>query len=66
LQVSSDRAATMFFMNLQSWKDHPFIRGNYPPALIDRLEEELSTFIRTPDDGIKIEWGMRQIVYQRT
>jgi trans-aconitate 2-methyltransferase len=63
--VTPAHAATMFWLNMQSWKHQPFIRTQYASALIKQLEEELHSLIETPRSATEIEWGMRQIVYER-
>jgi trans-aconitate 2-methyltransferase len=65
VQVATDRAAAMFFLNMQTWKDHPFIQRNYSAGLMQELEKELDTLRRKPGSTSEIEWGMRQIVFAR-
>ena len=65
LSVSNRQAATMFSHNIQSWKHKPFVRSNYRPDTIDRLEGDLRAFREAPDTGVEIEWGLRQIVLER-
>ncbi len=66
LEVSNDRAATMFYMNIQSWKHQPFIQRNYSAAMIQQLELDLRDLSEEPNDKTEIEWGLRQIAYGRT
>jgi hypothetical protein len=61
LQVPSDRAATMFYMNIQSWKNQPFIQKHYPSHMINQLEADLYELTRAPDETIEITWGLRQL-----
>ena len=65
VQVATDRAAAMFVLNMQSWKDHPFIQTNYSAGLIQELEKDLDTLRRNPGSKSEIEWGMRQSVFER-
>lgn len=65
LPVATDRAATMFFLNLQAWKPQPFIRSHYAAAAIDQLEHDLSALARTAHREREIEWGLRQIAFER-
>lgn len=65
LQVTNDYVATMFFLNMQSWKHHPFIRTNYSSTLINQLEEDLHTLTKESSSEIEIEWGLRQLVFER-
>ncbi len=62
--VSNDRAATMFSLNIQAWKDNPFIRDSYAPSLIEGLEQELKALAAQPGSPSEIEWGLRQVVFQ--
>ena len=65
LPVENNRAAAMFSLNIRSWKEHPFVRGNYSCAVIDRLVRELDEMAQEPTGATDIEWGMRQMVYER-
>jgi SAM-dependent methyltransferase len=65
LRVPNHLAATMFFMNLQSWKQQPFIQASYPPETIEQLERDLEAVARTRNDKAEIEWGLRQIALER-
>lgn len=64
LPVSTRQAATMFSMNLPSWKHHPFIQQQYG-TIIDQLERDLRELAETPTSGSEIEWGLRQLAYER-
>ena len=55
----------MFFLNMQFWKESPFIRANHSPETIDRLEQGLYALSDESNREMDIEWGMRQLVYQR-
>lgn len=63
--VSTDKAATMFSLNLQTWKTQPFVRASYAPALIEQLEQDLAALIEKPGRETEIEWELRQIVFER-
>jgi len=65
LPVTNDYAATMFFLNMQSWKHHPFIRTNYSSTLINQLEEDLHNLTKDSNSEIEIEWELRQLVFER-
>lgn len=58
-------AATMFFLNMQTWKHQRFIRTHYAPELIAQLEEDIHMLTQAVQDDIEIVWGMRQLVYER-
>lgn len=64
LPVATKQAATMFSMNLPSWKHHPFIQQQYG-TIIDQIERDLQELAETPTSGSKIEWGLRQLAYER-
>ena len=61
--VSTASAAKMFRLNLKAWRDHPFVVERYGDG-IDALAKEIEALTAAAVDG-EIEWGMRQIVYQR-
>lgn len=66
LRVSNHAAATMFYLNIRSWKLQPFIRTNYSSSAIAQLEKDLKTLAGKRDDASEIEWGLRQIVFEKT
>ena len=63
LPVFTKQAATMFSLNIQTWKDQPFIRQHYAIGTIKQLEENLRALAETSTSEGEIEWGMRQIAY---
>ena len=65
LPVSTAQAATMFSLNIPSWKNQPFVQQRYPVSLIDKLEHGMRELATTSTNTNDIEWGMRQIAYQR-
>jgi len=65
LQVATDCAAALFFLNLQSWKEHPFIQTTYSSSVTRALERELDILRQQPGSASDIEWGIRQIVFAR-
>ena len=65
LAVPNDLAATMFAMNIQTWKHNEFVRNNYQPEAIRLLEEKLNQLAATPTNETGIEWRLRQLVYER-
>ncbi len=65
LTVSNARAATMFHLNIQTWRQQPFILENYSPSLIDGLEQDLWQMAQQSNGPSEIEWGMRQLVLER-
>ena len=65
LPVPNHNAATMFSMNIQTWKQQPFIRKNYPSSMIEQLEQNLKALAEKSGAEIEIEWGLRQLVFER-
>jgi trans-aconitate 2-methyltransferase len=65
LPVSTVQAATLFYLNIQSWKNQPFIQGHYPVSMIEQLEHNLRELVETSTSEGEIEWGLRQLAYDR-
>jgi len=65
LPVSTAQAATMFYLNVHAWKNHPFVQEFYEADVIDKLECDLQELAETSTAEGEILWGMRQIVYER-
>lgn len=65
LPVSTGEAATMFFLNIRTWKTQPFAQRNYPGSVISELERNLGMLAGRADGGIEIEWYLRQLVLER-
>ncbi|GLV60902.1 hypothetical protein KDH_77210 [Dictyobacter sp. S3.2.2.5] len=65
LPVTSAHAATMFYLNVAAWKSHPFIQQHYSSDQIERMEDELGSLISSTASN-EINWGMRQLAYQKT
>lgn len=65
LQAPSDKAAAMFYMNIQSWKTQPFIQEHYASHTIHQLEADLYELTQAPDESIEITWGLRQLALRR-
>ncbi len=63
--VINDDAARLFRLNLQLWKEHAFIRENYSEKTIRDLDSALEAIARERAAASDIEWGMRQIIFQR-
>ena len=64
-RVANRDAATMFSMNMRSWKDGPYVRANCSSELIEELEEDLHAITEQPAGVAEIEWGLREIVWER-
>ena len=65
VRVPTRRAAGMFYLNIQTWKHQPFIRENYQASVIEDLQNDLEKLAGKSGDEISIEWGLRQIVFER-
>ncbi len=65
LPVSTVQAATLFYLNIQSWKNQPFIQGHYAASMIEQLEHHLRELVETSTSEGEIEWGLRQLAYDR-
>jgi trans-aconitate 2-methyltransferase len=65
LPVSTKQAATMFSMNIPSWKNQPFVQERYGLNTIEQLERDLGELTQTSTGEGEIIWGMRQIGYER-
>ncbi len=65
LRVPDRRAATMFRLNLETWRDHPFVADTYGADAIRRLADELETEAGAAGAASTTEWGMRQIAFER-
>lgn len=65
LPVSTKQAATMFFLNIPSWKNQPFIQQQYSTSMIEQLERDLRELAETSTSEGEIEWGLRQLAYER-
>ncbi|MCZ6873950.1 MAG: hypothetical protein O7G88_10535 [bacterium] len=55
----------MFFLNLQTCKQQPFIRQHYAAETLADMERALQALIEASPDDTEIEWGMRQLAYER-
>jgi hypothetical protein len=65
LAVINSDAAGLFRLNLQVWKEHAFIRENYSEKTIRDLDSALEAIARERATASDIEWGMRQVIFQR-
>ena len=58
-------AARMFVLNLNSWKQSEFLRTNYSPDLIVKLENDLTEIAANESSVREIEWNMRQAAWRK-
>jgi trans-aconitate 2-methyltransferase len=63
--VSNQMAATLFHLNIQTWKHQRFIREQFSPVMIGELEEELERLARAAPPQPVIQWGLRQLAFER-
>lgn len=63
--VPASQAATMFALNYHTWQQHPFVQSTFATAQIQQIEQDLQALMTEPRDDIEIEWGMRQLAYER-
>lgn len=55
-------AATMFAMNLRTWREDPYIVGTRSPEELDELAEALQVRRETDDT---VTWQLRQVAWRR-
>lgn len=65
LSVSTKQAATMFVLNIPSWRNQPFVQEHYEANMIEQLGQDLRELAEHSTGEGEIEWGMRQIAYER-
>lgn len=65
IDVSAPAAATLFFLNLRSWRDQAFIRKHYRVDEINALERALQTLAESRDARPAITFGRRSLVLAR-
>jgi trans-aconitate 2-methyltransferase len=63
--VATADAARMYAMNLTTWRHNSFVVDNYDAAIIDDLATGLAELTTSTATG-EIEWGLRQVAYERT
>jgi trans-aconitate 2-methyltransferase len=65
LRVPYQRAAAMFYLNIQTWKANSFIQNNYPRDEIEQLQQDLKSLSGQSSDAGYSEWGIRQLAFER-
>jgi SAM-dependent methyltransferase len=65
LRIGNGRAARMFHMNIQTWRHRPYVEANVAPERVAALEEQLRSIADSGETHSDIEWGLRQIAFQR-
>jgi SAM-dependent methyltransferase len=65
LAVRTGDAATMFRMNLETWRNHPFIVEHHAPNEISELAARLDE-LRDADRRGEIRWKLRQMTWVKT
>lgn len=66
LAVATRDAARMFALNLATWKTRPYVARTVAAGRIARLERDLEALSRAPAGERAIEWGLRQLVLERS
>lgn len=64
LTVADRDAAAMFRLNLETWKDDPFIAANYSAETIRELAAALEPIAQRVDERSQITWRLRQIAIE--
>jgi trans-aconitate 2-methyltransferase len=65
LPVRNCDAASMFVLNLNTWKDSEFVRANYSRDSIVELEQALTEIAVTESSAREIEWNMHQAAWRK-
>lgn len=63
--VAPAHVARMFWLNFQTWKQHPTVQAQYAADSLRRLDDKLQQLASCPHSDIEIVWGFRQLVYER-
>jgi len=63
--VPASRVAAMFALNFHTWQQHPFVQSTFSATHRQQIARDLQTLASASQDGVEIEWGMRQLVYER-
>lgn len=63
--ATTQQVATMFHMNIQTWKHNNFAKSKYGENKIAELEDELKILREGTEDHNKHMWGMRQVALQK-
>jgi hypothetical protein len=65
IEVATSDAATMFRMNMQTWRTNPYIAERYGDWEISALAENLDA-LRESDQRGEIGWRFRQMAFTRS
>lgn len=65
VEMATHVVAELFHMNIQTWKEQPFIRANYDAGKIEAMERELAALKDPAQDAGQHVWGMRRMVMER-
>jgi hypothetical protein len=63
LPVPTQKAAAMFYLNIQTWKHQPFVRASYSSSSIENLEKMMGN-LSAEKKEVEIEWSLRQMVFE--
>jgi SAM-dependent methyltransferase len=63
--VFAARAAALFSLNAEVWRDHPFVMKNVGEGAMTELERALVRLRDAAEPGPSIVWGLRQLIFRR-
>jgi len=70
IRAPAGRAATMFVLNLRTWRGQPFIEQNYSAATIAQLEHDLLALTEAGEENVAtndlVIFGRRRLILQRS
>ena len=64
--IPADRAATMFHMNLGTWRRNDFVQRTFDPSDLDDLDSDLAAIAAGRLAVSPLEWSLRHIVMERS
>ncbi len=65
VRISIPANAKLYLLNLRTWRNRPFVRANYSTKTIVSLEAELQTLTALGDGHTGVDYGIRQVVFER-
>ena len=65
VRVPTPTNARLYLMNMKTWKDTDFVKSAYPSELIAQLEGDLEYLAGAARDTGKVEYRIRQGVFER-
>jgi hypothetical protein len=55
----------MYGLNLATWRDDPHMREHHEPGELDEIAAGLAALAAANEPGSTVEWGLRQLVFER-